>query len=225
MQFIPKFSVRTTHVEVTQWGMIDDMILNPGDQLLLGEATDGDLLVVKPYGFGEIKLARLYNDHLLLEPHKRSVTKKCWTILGGVKGIEKSLQRAVLGQNRWYVRIYNLPVGLDFTWLAHLEEQALPAMYLSELGNRLHQIDSQISMVACLEKEHLDNCMEANPGMISFSPNRSDSEAKFVGKWALASRRKQRRAWEARMKKTVPLELFPIPSEHIEVDCGKLASK
>ena len=225
MQYIPQFSMREDHVEVTQWGMIDDMIFNPGDRLLIGTPVDGDLLVLKPYGFGKIKLARLYNDHLLIEPHKRSVTRECWTIIGAVKGIEKSLQTAALGTQRWYVRILNLPVTADFTWISHIEDQPLPAMYLAELANQLYQMDPKITMTASLQKEHLDNCIEPATGMISFYPNRCDSEAKFVGKWALASRRKQRRDREIRMRKMDPVELFPIPNEHIEVDCDKLASK
>ena len=225
MKVIPNIVLDEIGAVVTEWGIVDDLVLYPDDRLTLRPPREGDLLLLKPYGIGKLKLGRLYNEELILEPHKTSISKERWVIVGGIQGIERPLDVAGFGTGNWYLKAYNLPSDADWTWLHMLEQRPITSIYITELARQLYQYFPEVSLCIARSIEQLKQGSSPSKGCISISCNRTDEKSMYSEKWALASNRAKRRRKSRIQKNRTEVNLFPIPSLSGLEECVKLASK
>ena len=201
----------STVITIVEWGMCDDMIIRPSDQLILGEEEDGDLLVIQPKDkLSPPKFARRYGGSIIAEPQKCPVSIRRWEVVSAVKMLQKDLSSASLGEGNWYIRIYNH--NLPEYWVQYIEEQALSSVYLEELGKQLLAFDPNIAICAAKNKEDLETASVPNSGKIGFVMRRNELASGYVSAWALASRREMRRRRTQRRTNTNIVDLYPIPN-------------
>ncbi len=77
---------------VTRWGQVDGLTLRPGDRLLPGPAQ-GDRVLLQPRGLGRPMLAERRAGRLYALPGRVPVGEERWTVVMGVIGIERDLER------------------------------------------------------------------------------------------------------------------------------------
>lgn len=112
----PKLMLQHNHtVNIYTMGMIEDCLLYPSDKLRLGVEKDGDLLLLRATHVGMIMLypslmcGRRYGEHIILNtPHQPTIDKSQWEVVGAVKGLERSLERACLGVSKWKVKLHEI---------------------------------------------------------------------------------------------------------------------
>lgn len=92
---------------VLHWGVVNGLILTPGDELVLGAHRDGELLVLAPRGYGAPMLGRSIAGALLGEPGGVHASPKRWQSMGAVISIDRPLPTAppnsfaLLGTGQW----------------------------------------------------------------------------------------------------------------------------
>lgn len=223
---IPKYIHTNHHIKIDHWGMIDDLVLYPNDILLLGEAQDGDLLIVeKKHGLSQ-RFARIYDGTLIAEPQRTVLSKSLWNIIGAVKAIQRPLSQASLGAKKWFIKVIGRENDPQLSWLEHIEKQPLDSTYLQDLGSRLARYNPNIGIVAAWKRSDLDEYSYFEAGHILFYPKKNELASGFVSTWAKASRREMRRNWLKRRE--APAKngfFFPIPSLAITQEEDTLASK
>ncbi len=99
---------------VTDWGEVGEVVLRPGDELVLDPTHQGDLLLLLPRGFGSPMLGRRSRGRLIAEPGGVPASPARWAIAGGVSVIERDLERAVHQGSGWQVAVLVRP-GPDTT--------------------------------------------------------------------------------------------------------------
>lgn len=204
-------TIPSTIITIVEWGMCDDMIIRPDDQLVLGEEEEGDLLVIQPKDkLSPPKFARRYGGSIIAEPQKCPVSMLRWEVVAAVKMLQKDLSCASLGDGNWYIRIHNH--NLPEYWVQYIEEQPLSPVYLEELGKQLLAYDANISVCAGKTRDDLETTVLPSPGTIGFVMRRNELASGYVSTWALASRREMRRRRTQRRNNTNIAELYPIPN-------------
>ena len=198
----------------------------PEDILILGDVSDGDLLIVeKRHGLSQ-RFARFYDGTLISEPQKTVLSGNLWKIVGAVKSIQRPLHRASLGTKQWYIRVLGRENDRKLDWLNHVEKQALDASYLQELGRRLHDYNPELGIIAAWKKSTVEDCTDFVAGTILFCPKKNELASGFVSTWAKASRREMRRNWlKRRERPSLGGVVFPIPALTITTKEDRLASK
>ena len=92
---------------VAGWGVVDGLVLQPGDRLLLGPVTDRALAILQPRGWGEIALGRRWlepqGEQIRLEPGGMLASPVRWAAIAGVLAVERPLASGILGLGRWFL--------------------------------------------------------------------------------------------------------------------------
>jgi hypothetical protein len=221
----PKYIQAKSNVIISTWTMINDLVLYPEDRLLLGECSDGDLLLVRRRNGLLQKFARFYDGTLISEPQQTVLSKHLWTIIGAIKAVERPLGKASLGAQKWYIRVLGREGDSELQWLDSVEKQAVDSTYLQELGRRLQMYNPNLCIIAGWKPSTLDEYPYFVAGKVLFYPKKNELASGFVSTWAKASRREMRRNWLKRREKPNIAVLFPIPPLTREKKEDRLASK
>lgn len=94
---------------VTDWGEVGEVVLRPGDELVLDNTHQGDLLLLVPRGWGSPMLGRRARGRLIAEPGGVPASPARWAVAGGVSVIERDLERAVHQGSGWQVAVLLRP--------------------------------------------------------------------------------------------------------------------
>lgn len=223
--FTPKYIQAKSSVTISNWTMINDLVLYPEDKVLFGERCDGDLLLMRGRNGSLQKFARFYDGTLISESQQTVLSKHLWTIIGAIKAIERPLCKASLGTQKWYIRVLGREGDLQLQWLDSVEKQALDSTYLQELGRKLQRYDPNLCIIAGWKPSALDEYPYFVAGKILFYPKKNELASGFVSTWAKASRREMRRNWLKRREKPSRGVLFPIPPLTRQKKEDRLASK
>ena len=201
-------------------GMIEECLLFPGDRLRLGAEQEGDLLLLEANHpslkvlYPDLLFARRYGEFVILcTPHQPTINIEQWKIIGAVKGLERSLERATLGIDSWWVKIHGVEGVLAREWVSYIESVPLPPEYLSELTYELSAIDGA-SVQASWTQEGLENAIVPTPDKIVFSMHKLETASGFVSSWAVASKRQLRRKRQRRRQPRSEAALRPVPECH-----------
>jgi len=104
---------------VMRWGRCGELLLRAADRLGLGPPLAGDLLVLAPRGFGRPMLGRRTRAGLVAEPGGVPASSARWAVVGGVRFIERDLERSVAAAGPWSVVVRIEPMsGVDGAALA-----------------------------------------------------------------------------------------------------------
>ena len=107
---VPRLRVlQSDRAVVTDWGEVGDVVLRPGDELVLDPTHQGDLLLLLPRGWGSPMLGRRSRGRLIAEPGGVPASPARWAIAGGVSVIERDLERAVHQGCGWHVSVLLRP--------------------------------------------------------------------------------------------------------------------
>ena len=178
---------------VTHWGEIDGLVLRTGDRLVLGGGKEGLLLLV-PRGFGRPMLGRRTARGLVAEPGGVPASPTRWSVLAGVCGVERALERgARMPRGRWSVVILvEGGAGLELM-LGQLRGNELSAEEVDArvrdalLAARRHGVDVRVGVAATTEEaESLADTAAANHVRIAVGarqPSEQPSGRVIVGPW------------------------------------------
>jgi len=178
---------------VTHWGEIDGLVLRAGDRLVLGGGKDGLLLLV-PNGFGRPMLGRRTARGLVAEPGGVPASATRWSVLAGVRGVERALERgAGMARGRWSVVIQVEGGGNLDLMLGQLRGSDLSADEVDGrvrdalLAARRHGVDVRVGVAATTgEAESLADAAAANHVRIAVGarqPSKLPTGRVIVGPW------------------------------------------
>ncbi|RME20920.1 MAG: hypothetical protein D6798_19280 [Deltaproteobacteria bacterium] len=88
---------------VTRWGVVDGVVLRPGDRLLPGRPGDRVRLIA-PRGRGRPMLAVRHHGRLLALPGRVPASPARWREVGTVAGVERELEHGAPRLGRVHVR-------------------------------------------------------------------------------------------------------------------------
>jgi|GEM_PF-4579692 len=205
-------------VHVVQSGDIDQCRLLPSDTLILHKMTDidaeqvyesGELLLLKPRGFGRLMLGRKYGDQILMEPFGKPVSLERWGIVGAVLAIERPIGSSSPLRSSAHVALYNAPERYE----QHIQEEYIcDTVYVSELSRVLQSIAPESSCVLALCPEQLSVLLAQVPeGVMWISPQTRESVSSLAQAWQVHSKREQRRKW-LRQHQEEPQHHRPLPN-------------
>ena len=217
----PSISIVSPHTAcVNSIGVVDGCLFYPDDLLRIGTEVEGDLLLVKAIQptigllYPGILFARRYGEFIILNtPHQPTIDEEQWSILGAVKGIERSLSQAAFGVENWWLKVHGVEGILSSEWISYIESRPLPPEYVSELAKELGAITGA-SIQAAWTKEGLELAIVPNPGTIVFSLHKLETASGFVSSWAAASKRQLRRKRQRRRQSLSGSILLPVPECH-----------
>ena len=209
--------INSNYIQVIEFGMIGDCVLRPSDMLRLGEASDGDVLLVEASHktmkvfYPEVQFARQCGRHVLLEISRQpTIDLNQWTIFGAIKGLERPLTDACVGDGYWFIRILGADGWISREWIDSMESQPIDAIYLSELATELSLIPD-VAILAARQANFIDEMPIPSPGTILLSFRSPESTSMFATDWEAGSRRRMRlKRLAKRMPKQTPL-LYPLP--------------
>lgn len=92
-------------VMVVRWGRVAGFTFRAGDRVVLGPVSDGDLLLLRPRGYGWPMLGRQARGSLIAEPGGVPAAPRRWRVAGAVVAVERSLGRGVTDGGRWFVAL------------------------------------------------------------------------------------------------------------------------
>lgn len=106
---VPHFALHPSGAvaSVTHWGVASGLIFRPGDRVLLGPASDGELLLLCPRGYGAMMLGYRTGEQLFAEPGGVPASPIRWYPAGGVLAVERQLDASapdllgILGIGSW----------------------------------------------------------------------------------------------------------------------------
>lgn len=196
-----------TYVEVRGWGDIEDIRLLPMDRLILHKGTEidespsyvsGELLVLKPRGWGRIALGRKFGEYILLEPFGKPISMDHWGIIGAVLAVERGLGMGVSVGVAAHIALYNAPKHYDL----HINSEHLcDPLYIEELSVRLQEEAPQASCVVAHNPDWLHSLLAQVPsGVLWISPTTQESVPEHCQEWQIMSKREQRKNWMNRHK-------------------------
>ena len=96
-------------VVVTRWGRVLGHTLRAGDRLLIGPEQEGGLLLLRPRGFGWPMLGRRAAQGLVAEPGGVPASALRWQVVGGLVGVLRDLDGAVLDDGPWWLDVRARP--------------------------------------------------------------------------------------------------------------------
>ena len=215
---LPAISIQDVHeASVDTVGMIDSCVLYPTDILRIGQETEGDLLLVKATHptkkllYPGVYCARRYGVFVILNtPNQPTIDIEQWEIIGAVKGVERSLDHAAFGVDRWWIKIFGLERYMSSEWLTYIENTPLPPEYLAELAQELQAFNG-VSIQASWTKEGLEALEVPPSNTIVFSMHKLETSSGFVSSWAAASKRQIRRKRQRRRQSVSSFGLLPVP--------------
>lgn len=95
-----------TSVVVVRWGRVQGFTFRAGDRLVLSENfTDGELLLLRPRGYGWPMLGRREGGQLKAEPGGVRAAPRRWRVAAGVVAVERALGRSVMDRGEWHVAV------------------------------------------------------------------------------------------------------------------------
>jgi len=209
-------------VHVIESGDIEHFRLLPFDKLILHKLIDieeeptyesGELLLLKPRGFGRLMLGRKYRDQILMEPFAKPVSMERWGIVGAILAIERPLGISSPLRVSGHVALYNAPKYYD----QHIQEDYVcDPIYISELSRLLQQESPNASCVIAMQMDKLSNLLAQVPeGVLWISPSTQESVSSLAQVWQLQAKREQRRHWLRKHNNTAKHHL-PLPSKEKE---------
>jgi hypothetical protein len=178
---------------VTHWGEVDGLLLRAGDRLVLGGNRAGLVLLV-PRGFGRPMLGRNTPRGLVAEPGGVPASASRWSVLAGVRGVERALERgAGMPAGRWSVAI-QVEGGASLELpLTHLRGEDLSADEVDArlrdalLAARRHGVDVRVGVAATLgDADGLADSAAANHVRIAVGARRpaaAPAGRVIVGPW------------------------------------------
>ena len=197
-----------SYVHVEGWGHIENIRLLPMDRLIIHknneidrepEYQSGELLLLRPKGFGRLILGRVYGEHILMEPFGKVVSLERWSIVGAILAVERNLGSGSPLDEHAYIGLYNAPSHYE----EHIhEDHVCEPLYIEELSKRLSQEDADASCVVSIDQAIVPVLLAQVPnGKLWISPNTKESVPNFCKEWQITSKRQQRKNWMKRHKK------------------------
>lgn len=93
-----------TSVVVVRWGRVRGFTFRAGDRLVLSEEYgDGELLLLRPRGYGWPMLGRREGGQMKAEPGGVRAAPQRWRVAAGVIAVERALGRSVMDRGDWHV--------------------------------------------------------------------------------------------------------------------------
>ena len=209
-----------SYVDVIGWGEIEALRLLPFDRLILHKCTEigvfpeyesGELLVLKPRGWGRLALGRKYGEHILIEPFGKPISLEHWGIVGAVLAIERPLGMGSSLSTPAHVALYNAPKEYD----QHIVvDYVCDSVYIADLSSRLFEEAPESSCVVAGCTSLLDALLAQVPsGKLWISPTTQESVSEHCQEWQIVSKREQRKNWRIRH---MPIQIFNAPLPNFE---------
>lgn len=224
----------SSYVQVQSWGNIEGIRLLSMDRLIIHKLNElgseveyhsGELVLLRPKGYGGLILGRVYGEHILMEPFGKVISMERWSIVGAILAVERNIGEGSPLALQAHVGLYNAPKQYE----EHIDEDKVcEPLYVAELSKRLKQEQSKSSCVVALEKETIPTLLAQVPeGKLWISPNTQESVPTLYKEWQLTSKRAQRKNWMRRHQKqaTHHTHLPNNPAENHRVVAISIASK
>ncbi len=96
---------RQGDVVVTRWGAVAGFTFRAGDRLVLGQEASDGLVLLRPRGYGWPMLGRRSGRGLVAEPGGVPAAPQRWQVVGGVRAVDRDLERAVADGGDWWVAV------------------------------------------------------------------------------------------------------------------------
>ena len=168
-----------TSVVVVRWGRVAGFTFRAGDRVVLGPASEGELLLLRPRGYGWPMLGRQQRGALFAEPGGVPAAARRWRIGGAVIAVERRLGRGVTDGGRWFVdlRVTDgagrtrsdeavASMGLKRGWMSGPEVDAL--------CHRASRWEGRVAVVAANSPEQAQELLRVCPaGCVRLAADRS----------------------------------------------------
>jgi hypothetical protein len=100
---IPKLAETAEgEVVVTHWGQAGGTLFRVGDRLVCEQRGQGELLILRPKGWGNPMFGRRDQGQLIAVPSGAPAAACRWNVFGAVNAVERDLERGGVGPGRWY---------------------------------------------------------------------------------------------------------------------------
>lgn len=211
-----------SYVQVQSWGNIEGIRLLAMDRLIVHKVNEigsepeyqsGELVLLRPKGYGNVILGRVYGEHILMEPFGKVVSLERWSIVGAILAVEREIGNGSPLSLDAYIGLYNAPKRYE----EHIDESKVcEPLYIEELSKRLAEEKSQSSCVVAMNKKVIPILLAQVPqGKLWISPDTLESVPTLYKEWQITSKRAQRKNWMRRHKQT-PIYHGYLPTKPIE---------